>query len=148
MEAYVEEAIAERERGISIPFAIVSKQESRVIGCTRYGAISRAHKRLEIGWTWIGVPWQRTGVNSECKLLLMTHAFEELGCKRLELKTDARNQQSRNAILRIGAKEEGILRSHMISFDGRVRDTVYFSILDSEWPDVKAALIARKRAYQ
>lgn len=147
MRRYVEEAIAERDRGDSIPFAIVYQDSGRAIGSTRYGAISREHRRLEIGWTWVGTSWQRTGVNSECKLLLMTHAFEELRCRRLELKTDAMNETSRRAILRLGAKEEGILRSHMIAHDGRVRDTVYYSILATEWPEVKEALVRRMEAY-
>jgi len=147
MRRYVEEAIAERTRGDSIPFAIVLKDSGRAIGSTRYGAISPEHRRLEIGWTWIGIPWQRTRVNSECKLLLMTHAFEELRCRRLELKTDAMNETSRRAILRLGAKEEGILRSHMIAHDGRIRDTVYYSILANEWPEVKEALVRRMEAY-
>jgi RimJ/RimL family protein N-acetyltransferase len=147
MRRYVEEAIAERDRGDSIPFAIVLKDSGRAIGSTRYGAISREHRRLEIGWTWIGTPWRRTRVNSECKLLLMTRAFEELRCRRLELKTDAMNETSRRAILRLGAKEEGILRSHMIAHDGRVRDTVYYSILADEWPEVKEALVRRMETY-
>jgi len=147
MRRYVEEAISERDRGESIPFAIVLRNSQKAIGSTRYGAISREHRRLEIGWTWIGTAWQRTGVNSECKLLLMTHAFDRLGCRRLELKTDALNAASRKAILRIGAKEEGTLRSHMIAYDGRVRDTVYYSILADEWPTVRDALQARMAAY-
>ena len=148
MEYYVDEAIDERKRGVSIPFAIVHQRSGETIGSTRFGAISRPHKRLEIGWTWIGTRWQRTGVNSECKLLLMSHAFDDLGCQRLELKTDVLNQTSRNAILRIGAIEEGVLRSHMISFDGRVRDTIYFSILAREWPTVRDALVERIEAYR
>ena len=95
---------------------------------------------MEIGSTWIGKPWQRSAINTEAKYLMLRHAFEALGCVRVELKTDALNQQSRNAILRIGAREEGILRRHTRTWSGRVRDTVYFSILDSEWPLVKAGL--------
>lgn len=147
MRQYIEEAVEEGDTGESIPFAIVLKDSGKAIGSTRFGAISRAHGRLEIGWTWIGRAWHRTGVNSECKMLLMTHAFEALCCRRLELKTDAMNEQSRKAILRIGAKEEGTLRSHMVSFDGRIRDTVYFSILDSEWPSVKETLRRKIEAY-
>lgn len=148
MRAYVEDALGERERGESIPFAIVLRDSGRAIGSTRYGAISPRHRRLEIGWTWIGTSWQRTGVNSECKLLLMRHAFEDLACLRLELKTDTLNEPSRRAILRLGAREEGTLRSHMIAHDGRIRDTVYYSILSSEWPAVREALLQRIEAHR
>src|SRR5205085_10708707 len=112
------------------------------IGSTRYGNIERSHKRLEIGWTWYGRAFQRTGVNTESKLLLLTHAFETLGANRVELKTDALNERSRAAILRIGAREEGIFRHHMITANGRIRHTVYFSIIDAEWPAAKARLEA------
>ena len=112
----------------------------RAVGSTRYGNIEPAHRKLEIGWTWIAPAWQRTAVNTECKYLLLSHAFEDLGADRVELKTDARNAASRAAILRIGAIQEGILRHHMLAAGGRVRDTVYFSILADEWPDVKAGL--------
>ena len=105
--------------------------------------IDRANRRVEIGSTWIAPAWQRTAVNTEAKYLMLRHAFEGWGCIRVELKTDALNQRSRNAILRIGAKEEGILRRHLATWSGRVRDTVYFSILDSEWPAVKTALEAK-----
>jgi RimJ/RimL family protein N-acetyltransferase len=102
--------------------------------------IDRANRRVEIGSTWIAPPWQRTVVNTEAKYLMLRQAFEQWKCIRVELKTDALNQKSRNAILRIGAKEEGTLRRHLITCTGRVRDTVYFSILDSEWPEVKVRL--------
>jgi RimJ/RimL family protein N-acetyltransferase len=105
--------------------------------------IDRTNRRVEIGSTWIAPPWQRTAVNSEAKYLMLRHAFEVWQCIRVELKTDGLNQKSRNAILRIGAKEEGTLRRHLVTWTGRVRDTVYFSILDSEWPDVKRALEGR-----
>jgi N-acetyltransferase len=95
---------------------------------------------VEIGWTWVAPAWQRTGVNTEAKYLLLRHAFETLGCMRVELKTDSLNEKSRNAILRIGAREEGTFRNHMITASGRIRHTVYFSILDAEWPAVKARL--------
>lgn len=140
---YIEEALAGREKGTMLPFAIVEKAGGRAIGSTRYGNIDRSNRRVEIGWTWIGRPWQRTAVNTEAKYLLLRHAFETLGCIRVELKTDALNERSRRAILRIGAREEGILRKHMITPSGRVRDTVYYSIIDSEWPAVKADLEAR-----
>jgi N-acetyltransferase len=140
MAEYVETALAERDRGVSLPFAQVEKATGRVIGCTRYGNIDRTHHRVEIGWTWIAKSWQRTPVNSEAKYLLLRHAFETLGCIRVELKTDSLNDKSRAAILRIGAQQEGIFRSHMITSTGRLRHTVYFSILDTEWPDVKRRL--------
>jgi RimJ/RimL family protein N-acetyltransferase len=107
--------------------------------------IDRANRRVEIGSTWIAPPWQRTAVNTEAKYLMLCHAFEVWGCIRVELKTDALNHKSRNAILRIGAKEEGTLRRHVITHTGRVRDTVYFSILDAEWPEVKAHLLESLR---
>ena len=102
--------------------------------------IDRANRRVEIGSTWIATPWQRTVVNTEAKYLMLRHAFEVWGCIRVELKTDALNQRSRSAILRLGAKEEGTLRRHLVTWTGRVRDTVYFGILDNEWPEVKGRL--------
>jgi N-acetyltransferase len=143
MRAYVELALAEQSHGTALPFAIVEAATGRAIGSTRYAAIERAHRRLEIGWTWIGAAYQRTAVNTEAKLLLLTHAFEVLGANRVELKTDALNAQSRAAILRLGATQEGVFRKHAITASGRVRDTVYFSIVDTEWPDVKARLRTR-----
>jgi RimJ/RimL family protein N-acetyltransferase len=140
MAAYIETALQEQERGVSLPFALVEKATGRAIGSTRYGNIDRTHRRVEIGWTWVAREWQRTAVNTEAKYLLLKHAFETLGCIRVELKTDSLNEKSRAAILRIGAKEEGIFRNHMITVSGRIRHTVYFSIVDSEWPAVKARL--------
>ena len=140
LAAYIETAIGEQERGVSLPFAQVEKTTGRPIGSTRYGSIDRTHHRVEIGWTWVGREWQRTAVNTEAKYLLLRHAFETLGCIRVELKTDSLNEKSRAAILRIGAKEEGIFRNHMITASGRIRHSVYFSIVDSEWPAVKARL--------
>ena len=140
MNAYIETALQERERGASLPFAIIEKSSGRAIGSTRYGNIDRTHHRLEIGWTWVAPAWQRSAVNTEAKYLLLRHAFDTLGCMRVELKTDSLNERSRAAILRIGAREEGIFRNHMITSTGRIRHTVYFSIIDSEWPHVKARL--------
>lgn len=140
MAAYIAKALDERARGVSLPFAIIEKTSGRAIGSTRYANIDREHRRVEIGWTWVAGEWQRTAVNTECKYLLLRHAFETLGCIRVELKTDSLNERSRAAILRIGAKEEGIFRNHMITSSGRIRHTVYFSVLDSEWPVVKARL--------
>jgi RimJ/RimL family protein N-acetyltransferase len=143
MRTYVLTALEEQMRGASVPFVIIDQISGQVIGSTRYANIEPAHHRLEIGWTWITPAFQRTAVNTEAKLLLLTHAFETLGAHRVELKTDALNERSREAILRIGAVEEGTFRKHMIMSTGRARDTVYFSIIDSEWPAVKAKLRAR-----
>jgi len=136
----VDKAFAEQAGGESVVFATVERSSGRVIGSTRFMNIDRTNRRVEIGSTWIARPWQRTGANTEAKYLMLRHAFEAWGCIRVELKTDALNQRSRNAILRIGAKEEGILRRHLVTWTGRVRDTVYFSILDHEWPEVKHRL--------
>lgn len=140
MHRYVSTALEEQTRGVSLPFVIVDQASTRAIGSTRYGNIERAHHRLEIGWTWIASAHQRTAANTEAKLLLLTHAFEVLRANRVELKTDALNEKSRKAILRLGATEEGTLRRHVITASGRVRDTVYFSIIDTEWPAIKARL--------
>jgi len=137
---YIQTALQEQERGVSLPFALIEKATGRAIGSTRYGNIDRTHRRVEIGWTWVARGWQRTAVNTEAKYLLLKHAFETLACIRVELKTDSLNEKSRAAILRIGAREEGIFRNHMITASGRIRHTVYFSIVDSEWPAVKARL--------
>lgn len=136
----IDKAFEEQERGESAVFATVEKSSGRVIGSTRYMNIDRINRRVEIGSTWIAPAWQRTGVNTEAKYLMLRHAFEVWKCMRVELKTDALNEKSRNAILRIGAKEEGTLRRHLLTCTGRARDTVYFSILDHEWPEVKARL--------
>jgi N-acetyltransferase len=142
MSAYIETALEEQERGVSLPFALIEKSTGRVIGSTRYGNIEPAHRRVEIGWTWVARDWQRTAINTEAKYLLLRHAFESLGCNRVELKTDSLNERSRAAILRIGAREEGTFRNHMITSTGRIRHTVYFSVIDSEWPGIKARLEA------
>jgi RimJ/RimL family protein N-acetyltransferase len=148
MAAYIETALSEQEHGASLPFAIIEKATRRAIGSTRYGNIDRTHHRIEIGWTWVGREWQRTAVNTEAKYLLLKHAFETLGCMRVELKTDSLNERSRAAILRIGAREEGIFRNHIITARGRIRHTVYFSIIDSEWPAVKARLEGKLTSHQ
>ena len=143
LRAWVEEALAQQARGSAIPFATVERASGCVVGSTRLANIEPVHRRAEIGWTWVAGAWQRTAVNTEAKLLLMAHAFETLGCVRVELKTDALNARSRSAIARLGAVEEGTLRRHMITESGRVRDTVYFSVIAEEWPTVKAALQSR-----
>jgi RimJ/RimL family protein N-acetyltransferase len=139
-ERLIEKALGEQERGESVVFATVERKSGQVIGSTRFMNIDRANRRVEIGSTWITLAWQRTAVNTEAKFLMLRHTFEVWQCIRVELKTDALNHRSRNAILRIGAKEEGILRKHLITWTGRVRDTVYFSILDTEWKEVKERL--------
>jgi len=130
---------------VSLPFAIVAQATGEAIGCTRYMNIVPAHRRLEIGSTWLTASAQRSGANTEAKLLLLTHAFEVMGANRVELKTDALNTRSRLAITRIGATEEGLFRKHVVCASGRVRDTVYFSIIDTEWPAVKARLTTMLR---
>jgi RimJ/RimL family protein N-acetyltransferase len=139
----VEKIFEEQERGDSVAFATIERGSGQVIGSTRFMNIDRANRRVEIGSTWIIPARQRTAVNTEAKYLMLRHAFEVWNCFRVELKTDALNQRSRNAILRIGAKEEGTLRRHVLTWTGRVRDSVYFSILDSEWPSVKTTLEQR-----
>lgn len=147
-QTLVDKAFAEQARGESVVFATVERTSGQTIGSTRFMNIDRANRRVEIGSTWIAPAWQRTAVNTEAKYLMLRHAFEVWGCMRVELKTDALNQKSRNAILRIGAKEEGTLRRHLVTWTGRVRDTVYFSILDDEWPSVGTALELRLVALQ
>jgi N-acetyltransferase len=146
MRRYVAIALEQRRGGVSEPFVIVDRSSGQVIGSTRYMDIRPEHRRLEIGYTWLGVAWQRTGANSEAKRLLLTHAFETLGAIRVVFKTETNNAQSRTAIARLGAVQEGIFRQHLIADSGRRRDMVYFAILDSEWPAVKAALLERVKA--
>ena len=134
---WIDEALSSPNQ---VPFVILEKAKGRVVGSTRYLNIRPEHRSLEIGWTWLGQEWQRTGVNTEAKFLLLRHAFERLGCIRVEFKTDARNQRSQTALERIGAVREGVLRNHMIVQGGHYRDSVYFSIIESEWPQVKAEL--------
>lgn len=140
---YVQTALDDQRHGVSLPFATIERVSGTAVGSTRFGNIDTAHRKAEIGWTWINPKWQRTAVNTEAKLLMLTHAFEVWNCVRVELKTDALNERSRNAILRIGAKEEGISRNHMITDLRRFRDSVYFSIIESEWESVKENLRSR-----
>jgi RimJ/RimL family protein N-acetyltransferase len=137
MERYVATALAERQAGSALPFATVWNETGEVIGTTRFGNASAEHRRVEIGWTWLGRRWQRTGANTEAKYLMLRHAFERWGCIRVELKTSALNQRSRAAMRRIGAREEGILRRHMVNEDGSIRDSVFYSVIAEEWPEVK-----------
>ena len=130
----------EQQRGLTVPFATIERSSDQVVGTSRFMNMDLANRKVEIGSTWIAPPWQRTRVNTEAKYLMLRHAFETWNCLRVELKTDSLNQRSRQAILRLGAKEEGALRKHMLTWNGRQRDSVYFSILDTEWPEVKARL--------
>lgn len=140
MAAWVEKAIANRDAGTEVPFAVVHKPTGAVAGCTRYMDIHEADRGIEIGWTWYGSAYQRTGVNTECKYLLLRHAFETLKMVRVQLRTDARNTRSRTAIGRIGARYEGTLRRVKIIHDGHIRDTAFYSIIEEEWPWVKERL--------
>lgn len=146
MHRYVEAALRERAEGRSHPFVQIARASGRIAGSTRYGNIEPAHRRLEIGWTWLGSSWQRSAINTEAKYLLLRHAFEERGDQRVELKTDVLNTKSRAAIERIGAVREGIFRRHMIADSGRVRDTVYYSIVAEEWVGVKERLERKLKA--
>ena len=143
LEAYVDSALEAAARGSALPFATVVASENRVIGSTRFANYDPSNYRVEIGWTWVAQSWQRSGLNVEAKLLMMAHAFEVLGCQRVEFKTDVLNDKSRNALRGIGAQEEGVLRAHTLLWSGRWRDTIYYSVLAPEWPAVKQLLLAR-----
>jgi RimJ/RimL family protein N-acetyltransferase len=140
MRSYIRTALQWQSDGTALPFATVDLGSARVVGSTRFMNIDRPNRHVEIGSTWIAGPWQRTAVNTEAKYLMLQHAFEKLGCMRVELKTDSLNTKSRNAIVRLGAKEEGIFRNHMVCYGGRIRHSAWYSIIDSEWPKVKAGL--------
>jgi RimJ/RimL family protein N-acetyltransferase len=146
LRAWFDQARANAEAGSEVPFATVDPESGRAIGSTRFMTIAPEHRRLEIGWTWVGTAFQRTGPNREAKFLQLNHAFEALDAERVEFKTHARNEWSRGALLGIGATFEGVLRHHTIMPDGSNRDSAFYSVLASEWPDVKArleALLAR-----
>ncbi len=145
IERYVRAALADRDQGIALPFVTIDRVSGKVVGSTRFGNIDRFNRKAEIGWTWIHPQWQRTAINSEAKLLMLTHAFEVWKCIRVELKTDSNNKQSQKAIKRLGAVKEGILRNHMITETGRYRDSVFFSITDAEWESAKANLASKLR---
>ena len=140
MRSYMDSALALQRDGTSLPFVTIERSSGRVVGSTRFGNYDAANRRIEIGWTWLARRWQRTVINTEAKYLMLTHAFEKLRCVRVELKTDVLNAPSRKAMLRIGAKEEGILRKHTLMWTGRYRDSIYYSILDEEWSEVKGQL--------
>jgi len=140
MHNWVRDLLSRAERETDLPFVAIHLASGRVAGATRYLNIMPKDRGLEIGGTWYGNEFQRSPVNTECKYLLLKHAFEILGCIRVQLKTDLRNERSQKAIERIGAKKEGVLRNHMILLDGRYRHSVFYSILDTEWPEVKQKL--------
>jgi RimJ/RimL family protein N-acetyltransferase len=143
MRAIVEAALAGHANGTMVSFVTIERMTGQVVGSSRYLNLAPPDLRLEIGWTWIDPIFQRTAVNSEAKLLMLEHAFDALGCRRVELKTDALNTPSRAGILGIGATFEGIFRRHMVMAGGRARDTAYYSILDDEWPTIRARLRER-----
>lgn len=140
MSRFIGQAIEEQAQGRALPFAIRTRYDDKIVGSTRFGAIESAHARAEIGWTWLSPSVQRTPVNTECKLLLLRHGFEVLGYNRIEFKTDSLNAASRAALKRIGAVEEGMFRNHMLVQGGRVRHSVYFSVVREEWPVVSTSL--------
>ena len=143
MKAYMDAALEVRANGTGMPYVTILKSENKVIGSTRFANYDRPNRRVEIGWTWLSPRWQRTGANWEAKLLMLTHAFEVLGLNRVEFKTDSLNVKSRTALAGIGAKEEGTLRRHMVVYNGRLRDSVYFSVIRDEWPEVRDRLVER-----
>ena len=140
MRGYMESALKLQREGTTLPFVTIERSSGRIVGSTRFGNYDPANRRIEIGWTWVAPPWQRTAINTEAKFLMLSHAFEKLGCVRVELKTDVLNTPSRKAMLRIGATEEGVLRKHSLVWDGRYRDSIYYSVLDEEWAGVKQQL--------
>lgn len=147
MQAFIHGALSQQTAGHRMPFAIIDRASGKAIGSTSYLDIQPQNRNLEIGWTWLGKAYWRSPRNTECKYLLLKHAFDDQGAIRVQLKTDSRNQRSQNAIARIGGVKEGILRNHVIYPSGYIRDSVYFSILDREWPEVKARLEAKLAAY-
>jgi RimJ/RimL family protein N-acetyltransferase len=143
---WVRELIDLQALGTDLPFAVISLISGNAIGCTRYMQIDPPNRSLEIGGTWYGLDYQRTQVNSECKYLLLKHAFEKLECIRVWFKTDLRNLHSQRALERLGAVKEGVLRNHMILPDGYIRDSVVYSILPNEWPQIKTRLEAQLKS--
>jgi N-acetyltransferase len=144
LQNFLSESLADRERQFRYPFIIFDKEKKAYAGSTSYAAISNRDARLEIGWTWINKPFQQTGLNRNCKFLLLQYAFDVLGAERVELKTDERNLQSRHAMEKMGAKYEGSLRSHTVMNDGFRRNTFYYSILKAEWEELKPVFLNRK----
>lgn len=143
LDQYIQTSLEEREKGVRYPFLIIDRETGAFAGCTSFASIVCADERLEIGWTWLGIQHHRTGLNRSNKFLMLEYAFETLGCERVELRTDERNQRSRNAILGIGATYEGTFRHYKIAYDGFRRNTVYYSILRQEWEEsVRQGLLA------
>ncbi len=143
---WIQDALEMQARGQVLPFVIIEQETGKAIGSTRYLDISAHDRHVEIGWTWLGKAYWRTPINTECKYLLLRHAFESLGCIRVQLKTDLRNERSQRAIERIGGVREGVLRRVVIMYNGYERSSVFYSILDNEWQGVKARLEERMRA--
>lgn len=143
LRRYIHDALALQRAGTALPFCTIARDSNRAVGSSRLGNYDAANRRVEIGWTWVAAPWQRTTINAEAKLLMLDHAFEELGCLRVEFKTDSLNVRSQGALEKLGAVREGVLRSHMIVQGGRRRDSVYYSILVEEWPSVRERLMRR-----
>jgi len=143
LRAYIDIALEGRTARLMLPFVTMERSSGRVVGSSRFGNIAAADYRAEIGWTWVGVPWQRSAVNSEAKLLMLDHAFGTWHCHRVEFKTDALNEQSRAGLLGIGTTFEGIFRNHMVTHSGRMRDSAWYSITDDDWPAVRERLVAR-----
>nr|WP_321414925.1 GNAT family protein [uncultured Allomuricauda sp.] len=140
VDSYLDTALSEQASGNALPFAIIDKKTNTIVGTTRFLNVDAKNKRVEIGATWYAKKVQRTGINTECKYILLKYAFENLNCIAVEFRTHFHNHPSRNAILRLGAKQDGILRNHRLDESGNLRDTVVFSILDSEWKTVKTSL--------
>ncbi|WP_215225531.1 GNAT family N-acetyltransferase [Echinicola shivajiensis] len=148
IDQYISQAIAQKEAKTALPFVIIEQSSNKIIGSTRFCNAEAAHRRLEIGYTWYAKSHQRTGINAECKYLLLQYAFETLNCIAVQFKTDWFNVNSRNAIARLGAKQDGILRNDRLNADGTYRDTVVFSIIAQEWHGVKKSLEYRLKKYK
>jgi RimJ/RimL family protein N-acetyltransferase len=147
IDDYIAAALLQKQKGLEYPFVVINKESNSIIGCTRYYGATPQHRRLEIGYTWYAQKYQRTGVNTECKYLLLSHAFNHMNCIAVQFMTDWHNEKSRAAIARIGATQDGILRHHRINSDGSYRDSVVFSITDTEWRGVKKALEQKMANY-
>ena len=147
IDAYINSALEQQDKGISLPYVVIDKQSDSIIGSTRLCNADCQHRRVEIGYTWYAERFQRSWVNTECKLLLLTHVFETLNTIAVEFRTHWHNHKSRTAIARLGAKQDGVLRNHQVLADGSIRDTVVFSIIASEWPAVKNGLAHKLSAW-
>lgn len=143
LKRFIGQALSDREQGKSIPFIIIDKKTNTVAGSTRFGNLEEQHKRVEIGWTWLGKEFHNTGLNKAMKYVMLQHAFETMGLNRVEIKTNEHNQRSRRAIESIGGQYEGLLRNHMINEDGTIRNTVYYSIIKEEWPGIKDRIFGK-----